>query len=180
MRQSTAKVRTPHFSFSMPSSPRGVVERERLHFVVRGCSACRRPDADGRLLRFVELDRLALALKLPLDIQMLLVAVGREAVAGKKGAARDCPARRGLHRLPWCPSRSDSPTHDRYATAAGGLKAALPSPGYQRGHGRLATQLSRRRRAGTVTWAQFRRLEKCYSLPRARVVHGLQSRVAKS
>jgi RNA-directed DNA polymerase len=39
---------------------------------------------------------------------------------------------------------------------------------------------SRRRRAGQVTWAQFSRLEKCYSLPLARVVHGLQSRVAKS
>jgi len=41
-------------------------------------------------------------------------------------------------------------------------------------------KLSRRRRAGNVTWAQFSRLEKCYSLPHARVVHGLQSRVAKS
>ena len=41
-------------------------------------------------------------------------------------------------------------------------------------------KLSRRRRDGDVTWAQFLRLEKYYSLPRARVVHGLQSRVAKS
>jgi RNA-directed DNA polymerase len=41
-------------------------------------------------------------------------------------------------------------------------------------------KLSRRRRAGNVTWAQLSRLEKCYSLPPARVVHGLQSRVAKS
>ena len=41
-------------------------------------------------------------------------------------------------------------------------------------------KLSRRRRDGDVTWAQFLRLEKQYSLPRARVVHGLQSRVAKS
>ena len=41
-------------------------------------------------------------------------------------------------------------------------------------------KLSRRRRDGDVTWAQFLRLEKRYSLPRARVVHGLQSRVAKS
>ena len=41
-------------------------------------------------------------------------------------------------------------------------------------------KLSRRRRDGDVTWAQFLRLEKHYSLPRARVVHGLQSRVAKS
>ena len=41
-------------------------------------------------------------------------------------------------------------------------------------------KLSRRRRDGEVTWAQFLRLEKRYSLPRARVVHGLQSSVAKS
>jgi RNA-directed DNA polymerase len=41
-------------------------------------------------------------------------------------------------------------------------------------------KLSRRSRAGRVTWAQFSRLEKCYSLPLARVVHGLPSRVAKS
>jgi hypothetical protein len=32
-------------------------------------------------------------------------------------------------------------------------------------------KLSRRRRAGAVTWAQFRRLEQRYSLPRARMVH---------
>ena len=41
-------------------------------------------------------------------------------------------------------------------------------------------KLSRRRPTGNMTWAQFSRLEKRYSLPRARVVHGLQSRVAKS
>ena len=41
-------------------------------------------------------------------------------------------------------------------------------------------KLSRRRRDGEVTWAQFLRLEKRYSLPRARVVHGLRNRVAKS
>jgi RNA-directed DNA polymerase len=41
-------------------------------------------------------------------------------------------------------------------------------------------KLSRRRRDGDVTWDQFTRLEKCYSLPRARVVHGLRSSVAKS
>ena len=41
-------------------------------------------------------------------------------------------------------------------------------------------KLSRRRRDGDVTWAEFLRLEKRYSLPRARVVHGLQSSVAKS
>jgi hypothetical protein len=41
-------------------------------------------------------------------------------------------------------------------------------------------KLSRRRRDGDVTWAQFLRLEKHYNLPRARVVHGLLSRVAKS
>ena len=41
-------------------------------------------------------------------------------------------------------------------------------------------KLSRRRRGSRVTWAQFLRLEKRYSLPRARVVHGLQSRVANS
>ena len=40
--------------------------------------------------------------------------------------------------------------------------------------------LSRRRRDGDVTWAQFLRLEQHYSLPRARVVHGLRSSVAKS
>ena len=31
-----------------------------------------------------------------------------------------------------------------------------------------------------MTWPEFLRLEKRYSLPHARVVHGLQSRVAKS
>ena len=40
--------------------------------------------------------------------------------------------------------------------------------------------LSRRRRDGVVTWPEFLRLEKHYSLPRARVVHGLRSGVAKS
>ena len=41
-------------------------------------------------------------------------------------------------------------------------------------------KLSRRRRDGDVPWDQFSRLEKRYSLPRARVVHGLRSSVAKS
>jgi RNA-directed DNA polymerase len=41
-------------------------------------------------------------------------------------------------------------------------------------------RLSRRRRDGTMTWAEFLRLEKRYGLPRARVVHGLRSGVAKS
>ena len=41
-------------------------------------------------------------------------------------------------------------------------------------------RLSRRRRDGEMTWAEFLRLEKRYSLPRARVVHGLLSGVAKS
>jgi len=40
--------------------------------------------------------------------------------------------------------------------------------------------LSRRHRDGEVTWAEFARLEQRYSLPRARVVHGLRSSVAKS
>jgi hypothetical protein len=40
--------------------------------------------------------------------------------------------------------------------------------------------LSRRRRDGAMTWAEFTRLEKCYCLPRARGVHGLRSRVANS
>jgi RNA-directed DNA polymerase len=42
------------------------------------------------------------------------------------------------------------------------------------------SKLSRRRRDGDVTWTEFLRLEKRYSLPRARVVHGLRSSVAKS
>jgi RNA-directed DNA polymerase len=41
-------------------------------------------------------------------------------------------------------------------------------------------KLSRRRRDGDVTWPEFLRLEKRYSLPRARVVHGLRSSVAKA
>ena len=41
-------------------------------------------------------------------------------------------------------------------------------------------KLSRRRRGGRMSWAQLLRLEKRYSLPRARVVHGLRSSVAKS
>lgn len=40
--------------------------------------------------------------------------------------------------------------------------------------------LSRRRRDGDVTWAEFLRLETRYQLPRARVIHGLLSSVAKS
>jgi group II intron reverse transcriptase/maturase len=40
--------------------------------------------------------------------------------------------------------------------------------------------LSRRRRDGEVTWAEFLRMEKRYNLPRARVVHGLRSGVATS
>ncbi len=41
-------------------------------------------------------------------------------------------------------------------------------------------KLSRRRRDGIVSWAQFCRLEKRYNLPHARVVHGLRSSVAKT
>jgi RNA-directed DNA polymerase len=40
--------------------------------------------------------------------------------------------------------------------------------------------LSRRRRDGEMTWAEFTRLEKRYSRPRARVVHGLRSGAATS
>ena len=40
--------------------------------------------------------------------------------------------------------------------------------------------LSRRRRAGVMPWPEFLRLEQRYSLPRARVVHGLRNGVAKS
>ena len=39
--------------------------------------------------------------------------------------------------------------------------------------------LSRRRRAGRMSWTAFLRLERTYELPRARVVHGLLSRAAK-
>ncbi len=41
-------------------------------------------------------------------------------------------------------------------------------------------RLSRRHRDGDVTWSEFLRLEQSYNLPRARVVHGLLSGVAKS
>jgi RNA-directed DNA polymerase len=41
-------------------------------------------------------------------------------------------------------------------------------------------KLSRRRRDGDVMWTKFLRLEKRYSLPRARVVHSLRSGVANS
>jgi RNA-directed DNA polymerase len=41
-------------------------------------------------------------------------------------------------------------------------------------------KLSRRRRGGRMSWPRFLRLEKRYSLPPARVVHGLKSCVAKS
>jgi len=40
--------------------------------------------------------------------------------------------------------------------------------------------LSRRSREGPLSWPDFERLEKRYGLPKARVVHGLLSRVAKS
>ena len=38
--------------------------------------------------------------------------------------------------------------------------------------------LSRRRRAGPMSWPEFLRLERRYGLPKARVVHGLLSRAA--
>ena len=41
-------------------------------------------------------------------------------------------------------------------------------------------RLSRRRRGKPMTWSRFARLEERYSLPRARVVHGLAGRLAKS
>ncbi len=41
-------------------------------------------------------------------------------------------------------------------------------------------KLSRRRRGSPMTWAKLLRVEKQYSFPRARVVHGLVGRVAKS
>ena len=50
----------------------------------------------------------------------------------------------------------------------------------ERARGIWRRWLSRRRRDGEVTWKEFLRLEKRYSLPRAHVVHGLRSRVAKS
>src|SRR4051812_13406422 len=40
--------------------------------------------------------------------------------------------------------------------------------------------LSRRNRDGPLSWPDFERLEERYGLPKARVVHGLLSRVAKS
>lgn len=40
--------------------------------------------------------------------------------------------------------------------------------------------LSRRRRAGPMTWKDFLVLERRYGLPKARIVHGLPSRAAKS
>ena len=40
--------------------------------------------------------------------------------------------------------------------------------------------LSRRRRGGPLSWADFVCLESRYGLPKARVVHGLSSRVARS
>jgi RNA-directed DNA polymerase len=40
--------------------------------------------------------------------------------------------------------------------------------------------LSRRRRAGTLTWKAFLLLERRYGLPRARVVHSLFGSAAKS
>lgn len=39
--------------------------------------------------------------------------------------------------------------------------------------------LSRRRRAGRLSWQEFLRLEKRYELPRARVVHGLAASAAR-
>ena len=40
--------------------------------------------------------------------------------------------------------------------------------------------LSRRRRAGPMTWKDFLALEQRYGLPKARMVHGLVSSAAKS
>jgi RNA-directed DNA polymerase len=40
--------------------------------------------------------------------------------------------------------------------------------------------LSRRSREGPLSWPDFERLEKRYGLPKARAVHGLLSRAAKS
>jgi group II intron reverse transcriptase/maturase len=50
----------------------------------------------------------------------------------------------------------------------------------ERARGIWRRGLSRRRRDGAMTWPEFLRLERRYSLPRARVVHGLLSRVANS
>jgi RNA-directed DNA polymerase len=50
----------------------------------------------------------------------------------------------------------------------------------ERARGIWRRWLSRRRRDGAMTWTEFLRLEKRYNLPRARVVHGLPSRVANS
>jgi RNA-directed DNA polymerase len=40
--------------------------------------------------------------------------------------------------------------------------------------------LSRLRRDGDVSWAEFSRMERRYNLPQARVVHGLRARVSRS
>jgi hypothetical protein len=41
-------------------------------------------------------------------------------------------------------------------------------------------RLSRRRRGKRMSWPEYKRRENRYDLPRARVVHGLTSSVAKS
>ena len=84
------------------------------------------------------------------------------------------------------PLRSKNSTRSscKSCEATTGITGSLATSTASRNSGRerriWRRKLSRRRRDGDVTWAQFLRLEKYYSLPRARVVHGLQSRVAKS
>ena len=62
----------------------------------------------------------------------------------------------------------------------GSLETSSASRNSEREHAKIwRRRLSRRRRDGDVTWSEFFRLEKRYRLPRARVVHGLRSGVAK-
>ena len=78
-------------------------------------------------------------------------------------------------------TRSSCKSYEATTGITGSLATSTVSRNSGRERGRIwRRKLSRRRRDGDVTWAQFLRLEKYYSLPRARVVHGLQSHVAKS
>ncbi len=93
----------------------------------------------------------------------------------RNGAASICTFRSGSS------TRSSRKSCGATTGTTGSLETSTASRNFGRKReGSGDRMLSRRRRDGDVTWAEFLRLEKRYSLPRARVVHGLLSGVAKS
>jgi group II intron reverse transcriptase/maturase len=99
---------------------------------------------------------------------------------------------RALHALSdWCAKNRHQPIGDQHQTLSQKLRGHYAYYGiignfhnlqaFLEGARKVWRQwLSRRRRAGHLSWPDFLRLEKRYGLPRARVVHGLLRGAAKS